>query len=270
MTVKFQFIPFVAFALVGVSCVGTDVGNPPGDDDRGVVSRLEFSSYSDEDGGSDAHAPGVEAAGTNGQSIPNGLIVAGSTRVEELWLAIEAIELILGPDCNAGEQRSVAGPFFVDLGRGEVYPDTPILGEEREEFCSIRLVLAASKELPTGVPAELSGQSVWLTGETALGTPIQLSSGNVVRLDYDGSSFVVDGETEKVAFIAAFDRDEWFSGIDLQGTTPVDIDDNGSPADVAAFVNQLRRDSRIVRDTDANGRVSGPEFDRPVATPRVP
>lgn len=256
--------PWLAAALL-VSCVGTDVGNPP-DDERTVIAALEFATYE----------PEADESGSTADSAPAGessraLIVDGSTDITSLWLSIDSVVVTPAEDCRPESERVIAGPFYVDLLGGEVYPSPPILTEVPEAYCAIRLQLAPAKEVPAEAPAALTGNSLWLEGATEAGTGLSIALDAKRRLNYAAEDFVVDGDDgERLRFITAFEPGGWLDEVDVSAANPIEIDEMRSAAELAAFWSAFAAGSRVVFDENDDGRVDNDEFQRPVAIPRTP
>lgn len=257
--------------VMAMSCVGTDVGNPP--DDRRVTGTLEFAAHEDgetgsEEEGTTADAPDTATNAEPGGVKPSGLVTEGGTDVEAVWFSITEITV---RDCADDTQRTIEGPWTVDLLDGTVYPDRPVLTESPAEFCTVRLKLASAAELPEAAPAELSGNTLWLRGATDAGSRLTIASQGQRVLTYDGEDFVVDGEDgATIRFIAAFEPDGWFK--EIEGGTmpdvPVELNDSGEMGALSAFWAAFVADSRLVPDLNTNGRVDVSEYDAPVAVPR--
>jgi hypothetical protein len=261
MTMRSNYLWLPFFALV-VSCVGTDVGNPP-DDDRRVTGMLEFAAYqpSTDDDSATASESGRASA----------LVVEGGTDLESVWLSVDEIVVTPANDCRPSAERAIQGPWVVDLLEGRVYPEPPVLTRSPDEFCALRLELAPMKFGPDEAPVGLEGKSFQIVGTTPAGNSLTITSGSRRRLKYDGDEFVVGGDdTDEEHFIAAFEPDAWLEDLDVdnQGQSPIGLDDNRSPASIATFWSTFGKNSRIVRDGDRDGAIDGTEYADPVGLPR--
>lgn len=223
---------FIVF-IVCSGCVGTDVGNPP--DDRRITATLEFEALEFDD---DTAA----------------LVTADGTRIDEAWLNVATVRVASG-DCESPTETRVEGPFFVEMVSRTVQPEPPVLTTSPRTICAIKLDVS---EAGADAPPQLRGRSLYVRGADE-GGDFMLESATSRILPYRSDGLLVEQDTR---FVNAFDPSEWIDA--LAGKRVLS---DADAAVINAFWTTLRRESRIVDDRDANGRISREEFDGPVALP---
>lgn len=237
----------LTIVLLAGSCVGTDVGNPPGDDRR-ITASLEFATY------------------VPTEPDPGAIVVNGDIDVEDVWFSVAEILVTPADDCRRPAARTVRGPFVVNLLDGVVYPEPPILADEPGEICEIELTFAPPTDLPDEAPAELDGLAVWVEASGPSGA-YSIALTKERRLKYDAVQFVIDGDDgAELRFVNAFDPTNWFA--DLPGGAGVD--DGPGQALAAQFWTAVRQGSRVTRDQNDNRAVERAEFEMPVGVPADP
>ncbi len=98
---------------------------------------------------------------------PAGLRDSNSAAVtlNQAWVAVKTIKFKLAETASVGEEDSVkfVGPYFVDLLSTMPSPiDTQSL--PAGSYRRIEFVLHAGSSIPTGVPAQMTGNSIYLNG----------------------------------------------------------------------------------------------------------
>lgn len=255
MTVESARLHLAPVLVLGlsVSCVGTDVGNPP-DDEREVAATLEFAAY---DGPVEDEA-----------ELAAALVLEDGSEIDSAWFVVERLAVRPASDCSQRGERVVGGPFVVDLVQRKVYPNPPVLTREREELCLLKLTLGPVKELPPQAPDRLAGRSFVTSGAAVDGTPYQLATSDSRTLVYAGTSLVAD---DHVRFVATFVPRLWLTGVGFENLPdpppdmPVDLGRDAASA--TRFLRNFAATSRVVADRDDDGEVSNEEFDSPAAHP---
>ena len=93
---------------------------------------------------------------------------ASSVVLSAAWVSIKDIEFEAEETADAnevdGEEIEFAGPYFVDLLSTSPLPfDTDLIAEAAYKRIKMKFH-ASSSALPTGVPAQLAGNSIYLAG----------------------------------------------------------------------------------------------------------
>jgi hypothetical protein len=165
-------------------------------------------------------------------------------------------------------RATVPGPLVVDLLSGATLPlELPA----DVEYCRVRIPLTRADALDDGVPEELSGHSVLLTG-THAGKPFMIRTGGRPTLDLRSMDEPFRLDADGSAILLAFDVSGWLAGLDL-GSAASDagdrivIDEDNERGLLNVFDENLRAALTLYRDVNADGSLDGDEQADPLAEP---
>lgn len=227
------FISLVSFA----SCVITDVGNPPQDEEFEATIQVELRQ---------------------GEDAP--------VQAQTMWLSAERFRLIDAETCSNDAPADRAEGFVF-----EVEPD--VLGEAvtftktRGEFCRLGLLLDPTPdvELPAGSPAELSSASLVLEAtRVSDDTPIVvvLDVSDKLALDASNERFGVSEDAAR--FVISLDTTAWWDAEAIamaeageDGIIRIDAENNSSVRD--ALVGQLGDKITLHLDRDGDNALDDTE-----------
>lgn len=229
-----EWLPIIGLCA---GCVGTEVGNPQDVEEEQTEVSFEFAAV----------AP-----------APNALTLANGLEIDRAFLAVEELGLRRASDCDGDNRLDLERPFSVDIVTGDTQPALGPVLRPAVSYCRLEIEISAP-EARDGLPAELDGKSVWVTGSTADGTPFEISLQESDELRIDGEFTLERGGD---ALIVGFDLASWVSPAELESVIPADdgvirIDsDNGDSEELVSDILKNVADSiTLFRDINNNGRL---------------
>lgn len=214
---------------------GTETGNPSLSL-RGALSYTGYSSKPDEFG------------------VREGGAVA---TIDNAWLDLDAVRISPDGDCgiDGGEAFSVAALGLGDHAAGQ-HNSTEFVAKPGA-FCSVGLPFVQATATDAALADELDGQSLFIDGRLADGTPFTIASSATPVLDLraEGAGFALSAGQADVLF--AFDFAAWLEDVDFaraelsDGRIVISADSN--PELLASFEGKLAAGVALYRDRDGDG-----------------
>lgn len=222
----------LAFSLVPLSCVGTDVGNPPSVPDDAQLSLALVATSSD-------------------------ATVAGPVRVGDVWIDSAGIglgDLKLANGSGKLGTSLLEAPVAFNPLTGQTSSDTSITLSPGP-YRSMVLTLRPLDPAPIGFPGELADSSVVIEGRRPDGSPFILIAALTEPIWLSAATtFQVRGGSHTLFIRFAVER--WFVGEQLSELTDSSeriIDSSNSPDLVEHFSEALAASATLVQDSDDDG-----------------
>lgn len=243
-----KYLPTLIAALLGASCVATDVGNPQ---DEPEVATVELSIVALED------------------EVPNALVLDDGLTLTHAWvvtkrLRFEACEAAEGEERaeELNERQEWEEVVATDLLSGTSLPRVPRLQQPAGGFCSFEAEVhsVTLAELPAGAPRELAGHSMFVRGLRKDGSPFEVFADFTEQASLEGDLQVPVGSSQ---WMLGFAVNSWLSQSDvaaLEGVPPLRIDDDENSDVLDRFVENARRSIRLGRDVDGDRTFDGDEL----------
>lgn len=227
--------------LGALSCIacnsGTETGNPS------LTGALSYTGYSSKPTDYGVRDDGAVATITNA------------------WLDLDSVSI--SPDGACGVD---GGDAFVvpALGVGDHAAgqhNATAYTAKAGSFCSVALPFARvpGTSGAADVPAELRGNSLFITGKLADGTPFSIASSAtpVIELRAGDSGFELSADRSDI--VIAFDFAAWLEGVDLAAAERVDgqvvISSRSNRDLLATFEENVATGVALYRDRDGDGLV---------------
>lgn len=236
--------------ILGVSCVGTDVGNPEEEPLEEAEVELQFSGYED------VH--------------PGGLMLAEQTRLVSAWIALEQFGFQRAGECSDEPSYDTSAAMTVDLLAADLSYEPPMITKKTGEYCRLNLRASpASKEmLPDSAPRELNRWPVVVVGERKDGVAFQINAELERGLGLAGAAQGFRLSEGPQRLIVGFDLQSWIdeeSLAGIEGEEPIVIDKDNHSDVLDDFQKRVRRSARLFRDANENGRIDADERNAPMA-----
>ncbi|MFW6053616.1 MAG: hypothetical protein ACOC9J_02275 [Persicimonas sp.] len=218
MRCRFGMSALLAAVLaIGLSCVGTEVGNPADDEEAEIT--IEFDV--------------VEAGQRHSLTLASGL------EFDELWMVVDELEVKFGPDCGEGLVLE-ANAFAVEFVSQRSYPALPQFVLPVGEYCAVEFEIreAEPHELAEGVPAALAGRSALMRGTLADGRAFELTSTSDEGISLDQFLDLPAGQSTVGLTLAP---DLWWTADQMREAVddPVAINEETNPELYEAFEDSL-------------------------------
>lgn len=217
--------------LTTTRCVGTDVGNPQGEE---IEIEVEFAAFEETAAGALTLDQGVE--------------------IDEAWIVIDRIRLRRADPCEDDGEFDLRSPIIANLLRPEETIGTRRFTRRSGDYCRFIVEFddIDEEDLPAGAPAQLAEHSIFIAGRRDDGVAFELRAdfGDRFRLDAEESPFRLERVEELLQ--VAFAANTWFD-VDALNALESDgdmirIDDDNNAAILEDFRDAIKNSARLFRD----------------------